>query len=55
MGGGKRTGEFIISFDFEIGWGSIENGLWYEYEKNGVYRELRDTLKERAAKAQSSI
>ena len=33
--------EFIISFDFELGWGSIENGLWKTREKKGVYKRLR--------------
>ncbi len=37
-------GQFTISLDFELGWGSIENGIWRRREAAGVYRELRNVL-----------
>lgn len=38
------VGRLEISFDFELGWGAIENGLWKVREANGVYRGLRSIL-----------
>ena len=38
-----------VSLDFELGWGSIENGKWREREKAGVYRELRPQIGRLAA------
>ena len=39
-----ETGRFILSFDFEIGWGSIESGLWRPREAAGVYERLRPEM-----------
>ncbi len=39
-------GSVIISFDFEIGWGDITNGVWRRREANGVYKRLRQVLPE---------
>jgi len=36
----------IFSFDFEIGWGDITNGVWRRREANDVYKRLRQTLPE---------
>lgn len=41
----SRPGRLIVSFDFEIGWGSIENGMWRSRERAGVYSGLRKSLK----------
>lgn len=35
------TAKFIISLDFELGWGSIENSMWKIREERGVYVRLR--------------
>lgn len=32
----------VISLDFELGWGSIIDGKWYQREQKGVYERLRD-------------
>lgn len=40
----KNKGKFILSLDFELGWGSIENSLWKAREKRGVYKRLRSIL-----------
>lgn len=34
----------IITFDFELGWGAINNGKWMQREKSGVYSRLRTIL-----------
>jgi len=39
-------GKVILSFDFEIGWGDITNGVWKRREANGVYKKLRHVLPE---------
>jgi len=39
-------GTVIFSFDFEIGWGDITNGVWKRREANGVYKRLRQVLPE---------
>lgn len=39
-----KKAEFILSLDFELGWGSIENGLWKPRETKGVYEKLRSVL-----------
>jgi len=36
----------ILSFDFEIGWGDITNGIWRHREYSGVYKRLRTILPE---------
>ena len=38
------SGKLIISFDFELGWGGIENGLWSSREKMGVYKQMPETI-----------
>jgi len=38
-------GKFTISFDFELGWGAIETGLWAKREKQGVYEGMRPCIK----------
>lgn len=35
------AGKLVFSFDFELGWGSIENGLWASREKSGVFERCR--------------
>lgn len=37
-------GTLELSFDFELGWGSLENGLWYRRQQSGVYEHLRDVM-----------
>lgn len=48
MGGDEgRTApraRLVFTFDFELGWGAIENGLWARRERAGVYRRLRPLL-----------
>lgn len=39
-------GSVILSFDFEIGWGDITNGVWKQREAKGVYKRLRQVLPE---------
>lgn len=39
-------GAVVLTFDFELGWGSIENGLWAIREYEGVYEKLRDVVPE---------
>lgn len=39
-------GSVIFSFDFEIGWGDITNGVWRRREADGVYKRLRHVLPE---------
>ena len=39
------TGAITISLDFEAGWGVIGNGDWRPRQAQGVYRELRPTLR----------
>lgn len=34
----------IFSFDFEIGWGDVTNGIWKRRQANGVYNRLRIVL-----------
>ena len=45
-GDSDRSGSaaVMISFDFELGWGSIENGLWRKREAEGVYDNLSRVL-----------
>lgn len=38
-------GTFTVSFDFELGWGAIETGLWKIREKKDVYNTLRPALR----------
>ena len=40
----SSLGTFTLSFDFELGWGCTERGLWVEREKTGVYDEMRVVL-----------
>lgn len=35
---------FLLSFDFEIGWGDVSNARWITRENNGVYQRLRPVL-----------
>lgn len=37
-------GKLTISFDFELGWGAIETGLWKGREERGVYKDMRPAL-----------
>lgn len=39
-------GKFTISLDFELGWGALETGLWEVREKRGVYKHLRDSIRD---------
>jgi len=41
-----KTAKFILSFDFEIGWGDVTNTRWIAREKAGVYKNLRPVLKD---------
>lgn len=34
-------GDVIISLDFELGWGVLQEGLWLARERKGVYERLR--------------
>ena len=34
----------VISFDFELGWGVLEDGGWKELERRGVYRKMREDI-----------
>lgn len=36
----------IISFDFELGWGVLENNGWHNREATGVYKNLRQVFPE---------
>ena len=36
--------ELVITFDFELGWGFVENGQWLDYQKQGIYKDIRVTL-----------
>lgn len=38
------TGSFVLTFDLELGWGALENGLWRAREHQGVYQQLRLTF-----------
>ncbi|MEM7313038.1 MAG: hypothetical protein AAF497_07785 [Planctomycetota bacterium] len=40
----SERGKFVISFDLELGWGSIENGLWKRLQDQGVFQQLRHSL-----------
>lgn len=31
----------VFSFDFELGWGSVENGLWVRRQAEGVFKKMR--------------
>lgn len=42
----ESVGKLVISFDFELGWGSIENGLWKIREKQGVFQNCRYIIPE---------
>lgn len=46
MTNNPKIAKFILSFDFEIGWGDVTNTRWMKREKNGVYDNLRIKLKE---------
>jgi len=35
---------FVLSFDFEIGWGDVTNGRWIARERRGTYVRLRKVL-----------
>ena len=35
---------FVLSFDFELGWGCLERSLWVERQKKSVYDQLREVL-----------
>ena len=39
-----ELGTFTLSFDFELGWGCTERGLWVNRERAGVYDEMRVVL-----------
>ena len=39
-------GKVIFSFDFEIGWGDITNGVWQRRQQQGVFKKLRTVLPE---------
>ncbi|MBN1522735.1 MAG: hypothetical protein JW928_09410 [Candidatus Aureabacteria bacterium] len=36
----------IISFDTELGWGAVENGLWRDRQQRGVYIRTRSVVAE---------
>lgn len=40
----NQKARLIISLDFELGWGSIENGFWKKRQDEGVYKQLRSTM-----------
>ena len=39
-----NPGKVIISFDFEIGWGDVTNGVWLKRQNDGVFKKLRKVL-----------
>ncbi len=39
------VGQFVLSFDLELGWGSLENGVWPALEAAGTYRQTRAAMK----------
>ncbi len=39
-----HTSVFTLSFDFEIGWGDITNGIWRTRERRGTFENLRTVL-----------
>lgn len=39
-----NAGGLVFSFDFELGWGSIENGQWFRREKDGVFTRCRELV-----------
>lgn len=41
----SNKGTFVISFDTELGWGSIQSGLWKYRENKGYYRLTRNAVK----------
>lgn len=41
--------EFMISFDFELGWGNVHMTKWRERQAKGVYTNLRKVLPEMLA------
>lgn len=41
----KTSGQLVLSFDFEVGWGTIVNQWWRRRERQGVYSELRPVLR----------
>ncbi|HEY6563456.1 MAG TPA: hypothetical protein VIY86_03120 [Pirellulaceae bacterium] len=41
---GQSLGEFVISFDMELGWGSIENGQWSILQDTGVFERTRPAV-----------
>lgn len=40
----KQKARLIISLDFELGWGSIENEFWKRRQEEGVYQRLRQDM-----------
>lgn len=42
----NNKARLIISLDFELGWGSIENGFWKKRQDAGVYKQLRRNMAE---------
>jgi peptidoglycan/xylan/chitin deacetylase (PgdA/CDA1 family) len=36
--------KIVISFDFELGWGVLENRGWKELEERGVYKKMREDI-----------
>ncbi len=40
-----NKGILVVSLDTELGWGSIENGLWCIREKRGVFTNTRECVK----------
>ncbi len=41
----KKLGRIILSFDLELGWGSIENGQYGPLEAAGVFQRTRGALR----------
>ena len=36
--------KIVLTFDFELGWGCLENGLWKIREKKGIYKRMSYVL-----------
>lgn len=39
-----RRGKFVLSFDLELAWGSVENGAWERLEHEGVFIRTRQAV-----------
>ena len=49
----QNPGTLVVSMDFEIGWGAIENGYWKSRQERGVYEDQRRAMKKLVASLDS--